>query len=209
MKKITLLVLALFLASFAFSQTLTLNSLKNSDGDETTTFLPGDVITIDVTWAGVVAPDTFRTIQTGITGQSPLFYDQDSDANSGPSGTANEVYTYTIPVGVADGDTFLELIFQVNTAAGTTFPANANTAVTIDSTLSTNEINKDNISASISQSEGVITIGSDIVTETYELYDLSGTKVIDQKADGSINVSGLSSGVYILATDAGLTKVAF
>ncbi|WP_010178439.1 T9SS type A sorting domain-containing protein [Aquimarina agarilytica] len=208
MKKITLL-LATMITSVAFSQTLTLNSLKNSEGVETTTFLPGDVVTIDVTWAGVVAPDTFRTIQTGIAGESPFFYDQDADANTGPSGMANEVYTYTIPAGVADGDTFLELIFQVNTAAGTTFPANANTAVTIDSTLSSDSFTQDNISASISQSEGVINIGSDIETTSYKLYDLSGAKVIDQAANGSINVSGLSSGVYILATDAGLTKVAF
>ncbi|WP_010523499.1 T9SS type A sorting domain-containing protein [Aquimarina agarivorans] len=92
-----------------------------------------------------------------------------------------------------------------------TFPSITPVPVTIveANTLSNNNFSKDNIASAISQEPGKINISTNVETDTYKLYDLSGAVVVDKPADGSIDVSALPSGVYIIATDSGLAKVAF
>ncbi|WP_010178440.1 T9SS type A sorting domain-containing protein [Aquimarina agarilytica] len=73
--------------------------------------------------------------------------------------------------------------------------------------LSVNDFSKDNISAAISQKDGIVTIANSVETEDYKLYDMSGALVIEKEADGILDINGLPNGVYILSTDAGLTKI--
>ncbi len=76
-----------------------------------------------------------------------------------------------------------------------------------DPTLSTNDFSKDSIASAISQKDGIVTIADTVETEDYKLYDMTGALVIEKEADGIIDINGLPNGVYILSTDAGLTKI--
>ena len=52
----------------------------------------------------------------------------------------------------------------------------------------------------------IITIGNDVQTKTYKVLSLTGAILKDVPATGTLNVSDLASGTYILATDVGTAK---
>jgi len=52
----------------------------------------------------------------------------------------------------------------------------------------------------------VITISDKVETKTYDVVDLYGRTVISTKANGTLNVSNLTKGVYFLVTDSGTAK---
>ena len=43
--------------------------------------------------------------------------------------------------------------------------------------------------------------------ETYKIYDLAGNVIVTQPATGSIDLSGVPTGIYLLVTEAGTAKV--
>ncbi len=86
-------------------------------------------------------------------------------------------------------------------------PITIGTTEEAEAALSVNDFAKENISASISQKDGIVTIADSVETEDYKLYDMTGALVIEKEADGILDINGLPNGVYILATDAGLTKI--
>lgn len=49
-------------------------------------------------------------------------------------------------------------------------------------------------------------ISNDVETKTYKVANLLGKVVKEVKANGSLNVSDLSSGIYVLITDSGIAK---
>ncbi|MGA9638957.1 T9SS type A sorting domain-containing protein [Flavobacterium sp.] len=53
----------------------------------------------------------------------------------------------------------------------------------------------------------IITIGSGVETKTYKVLSLTGAVLKDVPATGTLNVSDLASGTYILSTDAGTAKI--
>lgn len=73
-------------------------------------------------------------------------------------------------------------------------------------TLTTSDFN--GISSSIYPNpvSTIINISNKVKTQTYKVIDLQGKTVKDVEATGSIDVSDLSSGVYVLKTDVGAAK---
>ncbi len=116
--------------------------------------------------------------------------------------TAGNVYSIS---------TYVTLVPKDNTNPDTPaelFNTVQNNIVTVTgNALSISDFAKDNISAAISQKDGVVTIADSVETEDYKLYDMTGALVIEKEADGIIDINGLPNGVYILSTDAGLTKI--
>ncbi len=195
-----------------------LPTLSMVNPDVLTDVFQGEEVTIEVNYTGFaddapITVDYQSSNSTQVTLADLRAAGQGNNATTAISPDGSFEFTFMVPNIVPDGeDSVTEAFFLFGTGiSGDFVNGNVNDRVVFvdEVTLSNDSFSKENIAASISQSEGLITIGSDIETESYELYDLSGAKVIDQKANGSIDVSGLSSGVYILATDAGLTKVAF
>jgi len=74
--------------------------------------------------------------------------------------------------------------------------------------LGLNDINKEDVSSQIFPSPAidVLNISANLNTKTYQVIDMSGATVVNKKADGSIDVSNLQSGIYFLITDAGTAK---
>ncbi|MGA9638700.1 T9SS type A sorting domain-containing protein [Flavobacterium sp.] len=74
--------------------------------------------------------------------------------------------------------------------------------------LSTTDFNRASIAANVSPNpvSSVLNISSDLVTKKYRIINLAGATVIETVATGSVDVSGLANGVYLLVTDAGIAK---
>lgn len=74
--------------------------------------------------------------------------------------------------------------------------------------LSINDFNKASIASNVSPNpvSSILNIGSDVVTKKYKVVNLAGATVLETTATGSIDVSGLANGVYLLVTDAGIAK---
>lgn len=53
----------------------------------------------------------------------------------------------------------------------------------------------------------IITIGSDVETKTYKVLSLTGAVLKEVPATGTLNISDLASGTYILSTGAGNAKI--
>ncbi len=79
----------------------------------------------------------------------------------------------------------------------------------VDKTLSTQDfsVNKDNITVSYDQGTADVVVSGDIKTELYTILNITGAVVKQVAAESNrINVAELANGVYILVTDAGLSK---
>ncbi|GAA4235017.1 hypothetical protein GCM10022291_15860 [Postechiella marina] len=75
-------------------------------------------------------------------------------------------------------------------------------------TLSNKSFNNANIAKNIYPNpvSSTLNVSNSINTKTYKIVNLLGKTIKDVEANGSIDVSDLSSGIYILATDAGKAK---
>ena len=51
-----------------------------------------------------------------------------------------------------------------------------------------------------------MTISKEVITETYKVVNLLGSTVKEVNAIGKLDVSDLTTGIYILVTDAGVAK---
>ncbi len=88
------------------------------------------------------------------------------------------------------------------------FPDSVTIPITItSSTLSTSDFSG-NINDAFypNPANEIITIDSSIETTTYSVADLSGTVIKTVKAEGTLDVSDLPSGIYFLITDSGVAK---
>lgn len=76
----------------------------------------------------------------------------------------------------------------------------------VNAPLSTKDVS--NISGSIFPNpvSSTLIISNSIETKTYKVVNLLGKTVKDVEATGSLDVSDLSAGIYILKTDAGIAK---
>lgn len=81
-----------------------------------------------------------------------------------------------------------------------------NTNLTVATTLSSKNFNLISKSIYPNPVRDVLTINSGIKTERYKVVNLLGKTVKNEKATGTINVSDLSNGMYLLVTDAGSAK---
>lgn len=75
-------------------------------------------------------------------------------------------------------------------------------------TLGIKDFNKASIAVSVSPNpvSSVLTVSQNVVTKSYKVVNLAGTTVLETAATGSIDVSNLANGVYLLVTDSGITK---
>ncbi|GIZ08010.1 T9SS type A sorting domain-containing protein [Flavobacterium sp. UMI-01] len=76
-------------------------------------------------------------------------------------------------------------------------------------TLSVKDFNKTSIAANVSPNpvSSILNIASDVVTKKYKIVNLAGATVLETEATGSIDVSTLANGIYLLVTDAGIAKI--
>ena len=76
------------------------------------------------------------------------------------------------------------------------------------STLSVSDFNKTSITSNVSPNpvSSILNVSLDVITKKYKVVNLAGVTVLETEATGSVDVSGLSSGVYLLVTDAGIAK---
>ena len=74
--------------------------------------------------------------------------------------------------------------------------------------LSTNTFSKEKL-ASVYPNPAVNTVnfGSDVKSDSYQVYNIAGQLVADKKATGSLDVSELSKGTYIIVTDSGNARI--
>lgn len=220
MKKITFLLL--LITAFGFSQTVVWNNRADfiPAGNDRPVVEQGQVIPMNITFnvptAGAGSymeivirelDDTFATIFSAFGSTFP----------PGVTGVTTETtidFDFTVPLDTpvtADLETgrFWFLAIYVDDTVGG-FPGDNNFFdIVAEGSLSTRDFTKNNISSSITQKNGRININRNVVTDTYKLYSLSGAVVLEKEADGYIETSNLSSGVYIVSTDAGFAKVAF
>jgi hypothetical protein len=86
------------------------------------------------------------------------------------------------------------------------FRFNSNLPIVSEATLSNETF--ENISRSIypNPASTELMVSRDIKTKTYKVVSLLGLTIKEVKANGSIDVSNLSKGIYILVTDTGVAK---
>lgn len=164
---------------------------------------------------------TQRTFNIDATSNaSDSFYSFVESAGTNAN-TIKRVYTYTqlIPntsgSGVG-GDYIINETYDIlvrlvggapspdDTNSNSVMPATTMKAVA-DNTLS---INKMNIIGSVYPNpvSTKLFISNTVKTNTYKITNLLGNTVKEVKANGSIDVSDLSAGIYVLVTDAGIAK---
>ncbi|WPR73127.1 T9SS type A sorting domain-containing protein [Flavobacterium sp. NG2] len=156
------------------------------------------------TWANVPAPGATFAYPGGGTGGVVTF-------------------NYTIPAGTvlnsADANlTYRMLIYLAYKKGGgaTTYGGPNANAIKLTkirsaaeiSTLGTADFSKQKLSSFYPNPvKDIITIGSDVETKTYKVLSLTGAVLKEVPATGTLNVSDLASGTYILSTDAGNAKI--
>ncbi|WP_152285421.1 T9SS type A sorting domain-containing protein [Flavicella marina] len=214
MKKITLFSL-LLVSTFSFAQTVTWN---NKD----TNVSPGEVIGLNITYdAG--SGNTINYMHIVLTemtagwGNVQNYNATQVFANLGDpkndSGTIDVNFTVdpTAPetTALTAGNFYLLRIYIEVTKPDTSKGyANGNTVVTLENaTASINNIDGSSpISIYPNPVSDILYIDSDVTIDTYNVYSVSGQSVKSQKATGSIDVSDLQNGLYILNTGNRSTK---
>ncbi|WP_010521671.1 T9SS type A sorting domain-containing protein [Aquimarina agarivorans] len=180
------------------------------NSDVVQNLVQGETVMLEISYK---AQTSASELQIGVSDAPSFFFPGTLESLGGdiPDGTVT--VEYQVPGGlVTDPDTSIESDFVVFINA-TSVNANQNgikvfiDEASRDAALSTNDFSKDNISASISQKDGIVTIADSVETEDYKLYDMTGALVIEKKADGQLDINGLPNGIYILSTDSGLVKI--
>lgn len=112
----------------------------------------------------------------------------------------------TIPVLATDDGTNFVLIARVFAGIGENSNSKEIVAANV-TTLSTNRIQR--LSSNDfypNPATTTINISSDVITKNYRVINLLGREVLNVKANGTLDISGLANGMYILLTDSGSTK---
>ena len=74
--------------------------------------------------------------------------------------------------------------------------------------LSTNDFNKTKLASVYpNPAKSTVNFGSDVKSDSYQVYDITGQLVADKKATGSLDVSNLSKGIYLIVTDSGNARI--
>ncbi|OEK08416.1 hypothetical protein A8C32_02920 [Flavivirga aquatica] len=90
---------------------------------------------------------------------------------------------------------------------GPNLESNIAEIIITDTPLEINDFNKNTIiSIFPNPSSGIITINSSITTDTYKIVNILGNIVKEVKAEGKLNISDLTNGIYFLVTDKGMAK---
>lgn len=73
--------------------------------------------------------------------------------------------------------------------------------------LGTASFNKNTISFYPNPAKDIVTFGKDVESKSYKVLSMTGALIKEVPATGTLNVSDLASGTYILSTDAGTAKI--
>ncbi|GIZ07984.1 T9SS type A sorting domain-containing protein [Flavobacterium sp. UMI-01] len=167
-----------------------------------------------------LAPVTWTNVATG-DGSGTIY----PAAGTLNAGTYTHTFTYKIPSGAAlssasPGLTYRMLFYLAYYKGGdTSMPVyggtNASDSQIVKlrsaaeiSTLGTADFSKLKLTSFYPNPvKDVITIGSDVETKTYKVLSLTGAVLKEVPATGTLNVSDLASGTYILVTDIGTAKI--
>ena len=99
---------------------------------------------------------------------------------------------------------FVPTVDNVDDATDEVNPANTTTEVV--ATLSTKQVNNLPNNIYPNPVKDVLNISTNVVTETYTVSNIAGQILLQAAATGTIDVSSLNPGVYILTTDNGVAK---
>ncbi|OBQ55915.1 hypothetical protein JJL45_06185 [Tamlana sp. s12] len=229
MKKITLLFVALVVNTVTFAQTISLNNL----GTIGTEFYQGQTISLEIALTGIDG-----NFEVGFTGGPDLagsavsidaakttaelnafvgaFGDTSSSTNTFINLAGRTVQSGTVTLNVTvpsdftftgGGQTVSEFIVLTLNGGSAT----GNEAVTIhfdQSTLSTNNFNKDKLAAYYNASTDALVVDSKISGD-YAIYNLTGKLVSKGIISNQISLNTLKSGsIYVFATKSGVLKFA-
>jgi hypothetical protein len=111
-----------------------------------------------------------------------------------PTSGLNAGEYYVIKIGTAFAGSYVQSPFSEVTLV-------ANGAV-----LSTEQLVEQTVSISPNPVSDVLNVNTNIVTESYRIYNLAGSLIKEAAATGSVSVSELSNGIYFLRTDAGTSQ---
>ncbi|MGY6648876.1 T9SS type A sorting domain-containing protein [Wenyingzhuangia sp. IMCC45574] len=180
----------------------TATPVKLSDGQYISIlYMPGEVVTNGTINISLLYPNS--SVTPGATGNSN--FNATSSSFSTTSATEWVSVTFDITGFPADATgTRVQFSYPVPSA----FPHTRYIdAIQQSATLSFKSPQKD-LSGAVSPNpvEDILTVNVE-GAETYKLVNTVGQTVLEQKATGSINVSGLTSGLYILVTEKGTAKV--
>ncbi|WP_299440439.1 T9SS type A sorting domain-containing protein [uncultured Aquimarina sp.] len=136
------------------------------------------------------------------------FISQSSSIQINASGTITHDFTLAAPSVISSslqsGRGYRVRVLNTGTIITYPFPYKLN----VSTTLSVNDfnINPKKIIVYPNPAIQTITIDTNIVSDSYRVYNQSGKMVKEEKADGTLDVENLSPGIYFLVTDNGATK---
>lgn len=208
MKKITLLFL--FICSITFAQkTVSINTINGQSVND-----------FKIATNGTLNVGTSYTFVIDFTNQSTTANNLIVKVlTSGFADTANVIST---PITTASGQLTLILTptvtvpaahIQVRTTTTTDFGASSVENVFLftwkvdPSTLSTKTFINNNVAIYPNPAQDIITFGSQVITKTYKVLNLNGAVIKETAATGTLNVSDLANGTYIIMTDMGSAKL--
>lgn len=209
MKKITLLLLLLLFSAITFGQkTVSIATINGMDATAFKVSVNG-ILKVGTPYTFVInytnQPTTANDLQVKIlVGGSYA----DNTLASSPITTANGQKTITItPTTVLSS-----AIIQVRSSATTDFSTASTENIflfvwKVDASLATQSFNKSTIAFYPNPATDVITFGNEVSTKSYKVLSMTGSVVKEAPATGSLNVSDLAKGTYIISTDSGIGKL--
>lgn len=222
MKKSTLIFL-LFSSAIVFAQTTPSFTWNNP----VATVSPGQVISMDISYnvgttnATPPVDNDFFYVTTflrevnaaNVTVQNyPEIYPVEETGGQQPNAQDNVIYDFTVPAGALDtsalppGNSYILIVFAAyNNATGF---VNANTPITLDSTLSIGDFNnKENFTAFYpNPTNSILYFDADVQSENYRIFDMSGRTIIKVQGEQAINVEDLTAGTYFIESDSGIGR---
>lgn len=212
MKKITFLLAVACATITSYAQTITLETIN---GDPVATFLAdnenslhqGQVLSYSISYANASATSIKSQINAPV-GNNQGGINTPIMAGAGPF-TVNFDFTIASTIVVA-GDDVATGTSIVNFFAGSGSPSANFGMINVykDEATKLLALSKSNFSKE--DLEGAYYNGTDSIvinsSGAYAIYNLSGVAVSEGTISGDISVEGLTSGVYILATEAGVLK---
>lgn len=206
MKKITLILLLVSALTFA-QKTVSIATINGLDATAFKVSVNGTLrvgtpytFVINYTNQATTANDLQVKILTGGYADNSII--------TGPITTANGQMTLVItPTTV-----LTTAILQVRTTTTTDFSAaSVENAFLftwkVDPALSRASFNKNSISFYPNPAKDIVTFGNAVESKTYKVLSLTGALVKEAPATGTLNVSDLAKGNYIIATDSGIGKL--